>query len=39
MRDAVLPDDFGKVVTDVKLAILEARARAAQASNADFFLV
>ena len=33
--DVVVPSDFGKVVTDIKLAILQARARAARASNVE----
>ena len=35
MENEVLPNDFTTTVNDIKLAILKARARAAQAANAE----
>ena len=35
MTNPMLPTDFSTAVKDIKLAILQARARAAKASNAE----
>ena len=35
MKDQLMPKDFSSTVKDIKLAILQARARAARLANAE----